>query len=167
MYNTCIITVWRNAVDANNTYITVLRGRLDDIRDGIEERKKRVRTLLEEIASQEKQVGHILQLLEAEGEPPDLVEVQDLQPLSVADMAYEVLSRREDQEPIHYSQLAEEIMSEGKLIPGQNPAANLIAHLGRDGRFVRTGRGTYGLAEWGLKVAPSRKRRRSRRKTSK
>jgi hypothetical protein len=154
-------------VGENNTYITALRERLDSLRDGIERRKKRVRTLLEEIASQEEQVGHILQLLTAEGVSPDSVEVQGLQPLSVADMAYEVLSRREDQEPAHYRQLAGEIMSEGKLIPGKNPAANLIAHLGRDDRFVRTGRGIYGLAEWGLKAAPSRKRRRSRRKTSK
>ena len=90
-----------------------------------------------------------------------------IQQKSISDMAYEKLSQSATKEPIHYRRLADLIIADGKLIPGQDPAANLISHLSRDTRFVRVGRGTYGLAEWGLepvKKVSSRKKKSTRRK---
>ncbi|NMC58668.1 MAG: hypothetical protein GYA51_04670, partial [Candidatus Methanofastidiosa archaeon] len=42
------------------------------------------------------------------------------------------------------------ISSKGILIPGKNPAANLLTQISRDNRFARVSPGTYGLKEWGI-----------------
>lgn len=60
------------------------------------------------------------------------------------DVAYDVL-RKEG--PLYYETLLDRIQDTGITIPGRNPGANLIAHMGRDPRFRRTARGTYGASE--------------------
>jgi hypothetical protein len=145
-------------------YVAALQWRLEELRALIENDQLQVRELLQTIEEKERQADYILKLLEAED--VELAEdVLDIAPKSVSDMAYEVLSSLDGQRPLHYRELADLIMAEGKHIPGQDPAANLISHLGRDERFVRTGRGIYGLAEWGLEIPRKTKpRRRTRRK---
>jgi hypothetical protein len=152
-------------MDNRSAYIDALQRRLDELKDAIGSEQVKARDLVEAIGSKEEQVAHIIQLLAAEG-----VRVRDASSgeagrKSVSDMAYELLADRPEQEPIHYRDLADLIMAEGEFIPGRNPGANLISHLSRDERFVRTGRGTYGLASWGLK--PPNKRTRRRRRTTK
>ena len=72
----------------------------------------------------------------------------------------------EQHRPMHISELMAELARREVRIPGSGQQANLISHLRRDKRIVRPSRGIYGLAEWGLKDAPTptRKRKRARRR---
>lgn len=151
-------------MDERNDYVEVLTQRLDELKKTIGHDREEVRDLLETIREKEEQVEYILKLLEADGITLGSEALDGAAPMSVSDMAYEVLSRQTDPTPIHYRDLAESIMAEGKLIPGQDPAANLISHLTRDERFMRVGRGMYALTQWGLEPAKPRSRRRGRRK---
>jgi hypothetical protein len=64
----------------------------------------------------------------------------------IADGVYAVLQERGV--PVHYSELTKEVLLRGVEIGGKNPANTLLAHLSRDDRFYRPGRGTYALKEW-------------------
>jgi hypothetical protein len=69
-------------------------------------------------------------------------------------------------EPMHIGLLRDALIQRGVPLPGRGDEANIIVRLRRDEtKFTRTGRGTYGLATWGLPaVAPTRSKRvRSRR----
>jgi hypothetical protein len=69
-------------------------------------------------------------------------------------------------EPLHISSIRESLMAKRIPIPGRGDDANIIVRLRRlDDRFTRTARGTYGLAEWGIPEAPSRKRKRRKATT--
>lgn len=75
----------------------------------------------------------------------------------------------ENRSPMHISQIRTALLERGVAIPGKGEEANVIVRLSRDkDHFVRTGRGTYGLAEWGLaEVVPTKAKRtksRSRRR---
>lgn len=149
-------------MDARDTYVDALRQRLVELKATLDRERLQVRKLLGEIGDKERQIGHIVELLAAERVTIEGEGFQGVQPMSVSDMAYAVLSRQKERRPIHYRDLEHFIMAEGRLIPGKNPAANLISHLVRDDRFVRTGRGVYGLTEWGLEPAKKRSSRRSK-----
>lgn len=150
----------------NKGYIEALRTKIKSLQEEISAERQKVRNLLENIQEKEEQAEHIIKLLELEGVTFSDGELK-LAPVSVADMGYEVLKRQPTQEPIHYKKIAELIAAEGKLIPGKDPAANLVSHLGRDDRFVRTGRGMYGLREWGLEPAKTKKTQRRKGSKSK
>lgn len=68
-------------------------------------------------------------------------------------------------EPLHISQIREELVLRGVPIPGRGDDANIIVRIGRvKERFVRTGRGTYALVSWGLPSLPAQRRQaRSKR----
>jgi hypothetical protein len=66
--------------------------------------------------------------------------------------------------PLHYREIHSRVVAAGREVPGRDGAANLLAHIGRDPRFVRVGRGTYALAEWRLAGLARRKRRKRGRK---
>jgi hypothetical protein len=59
------------------------------------------------------------------------------------DATYEILQR---EGPLYYDDIISRLQDLGLKVPGRNPGANLIAHMTRDKRFKRTGRGTYGIA---------------------
>ena len=64
---------------------------------------------------------------------------------SICDVAEQVLDERNG-EPMHYKQLAHEVMSRGAKINGDNPGATLTARMVLDPRFVRpTAKGFYAL----------------------
>ncbi len=68
--------------------------------------------------------------------------------------------------PLHISDLMRLLSIRKVAIPGAGTQANLIIYLRRDPRFIRTSRGMYGLAEWGIEAMPPiRKRKRRRRGT--
>ncbi len=148
-------------------YILTLKAKLDDLQHIIIQEKKKVRGLLEDIKQREEQINYIIKLIKAEGDSLDGITINAAIPMSVSDMAYEVLSRQNERESVHYRELADMIMAEGKLIPGKDPAANLIAHLTRDNRFIRTSPGTYAIVEWGYKPMPKSRKRRSKKNVSK
>ena len=67
--------------------------------------------------------------------------------------------------PLHISDLMRLLRGQGVQIPGAGRQANLITHIRREVEIVRTSRGMYGLAAWGLEnmpTTPQRKRRRKR-----
>jgi hypothetical protein len=71
--------------------------------------------------------------------------------------------------PIHIRALRETLIERGVPLPGRGDEANIIVRLRRDeSRFTRTGRGTYGLAAWGLPpVAPTQRKKVRRRRAAK
>jgi hypothetical protein len=67
--------------------------------------------------------------------------------------------------PLHISELMRLLHDRSVPIPGAGTQANLITHLRRDRRLVRTSRGMYGLSAWGLEsMQPVRRVRRRRRR---
>lgn len=67
--------------------------------------------------------------------------------VSVADCAYQAL--KELGQPTHYIKLLQHLNDQGVEVPGASPKNNLVAHMTRDPRIVRTlQRGVYGLSEW-------------------
>jgi hypothetical protein len=68
----------------------------------------------------------------------------------ITEAAYAILEVRG--EPMYYQDLAREVQRRDVLIGGQNPANTMLAHLSRDDRFYRPGRGTYALREWDPKA---------------
>lgn len=66
--------------------------------------------------------------------------------------------------PLHIRELHAALVKDGVPLPGRGTEANIIVRLQRsNGRFVRTGHGTYAPADFGLPEAkPMRRRRVSR-----
>ena len=71
---------------------------------------------------------------------------------------------RSANEPVHISKIRQALVDAGVPLPGRGDEANIIVRLARDtGRFVRTGRGTYGLVALGAtEVRPTRIKKVSR-----
>lgn len=65
-------------------------------------------------------------------------------------------------EPMHIREIHAALIEKGIPVPGKGNQANVISRLQRsDGRFIRTGRGMYGLPEFGHpEVRPTKKRKR-------
>ena len=64
---------------------------------------------------------------------------------SPADVAADILAERNG-EPMHYRELATEVMDRGDFLPERSPAATLNAMMNRDRRFIRPfRRGFYAL----------------------
>jgi hypothetical protein len=58
------------------------------------------------------------------------------------DVANEILAAEGE---LYYEDLLARVREAGVTVPGRNPGANLIAHMGRDKRFRRVRRGTYAV----------------------
>ncbi len=149
------------------TYVEVLKAKKASVLKELEELRARAAEIAALVNLREGQLKNLDELLgmEAGGGPhaasPD-VQAAQARTLRLSDQAYEVL--RDKGEPLHYRELARLMTTHGVYIPGQDPAANLIAHLSRDQRFARTeGRGVYGLLEWpSVKVSSRGRSRRAK-----
>lgn len=150
----------------NEDYTNMLLNKLEELKSDIDEFQKRVQAIFDQIDHKQKQAQHIIELLKIEGIEPNKDKLESLGQVSVADLAYQNLSQKDSHQPIHYRELANTIMADGNLIPGKDPAANLLSHISRDERFVRVASGTYGLSEWGLEPAAKPKRRKRRKPIS-
>lgn len=83
------------------------------------------------------------------------------------DIAADLLSERG---PLHYRDLWEEVARRGGNIVSGNPAAVLLTRISRDDRFAKAeGRGIYRLivSEEPVRTAPTRRRRKGRRRAKK
>lgn len=108
------------------------------------------------IVRKEAQARNLRELLESEGYlPRDTESGSGSSNGSVGDAAYEVIKKTG--QPMTYRDVTDRLLEAGVSIPGRSPQANLLAHLVRDQRFQRVGRGTYALAEWGLRPKRIRK----------
>lgn len=116
--------------------------------------------LNEAIARKETQARNIRELLQSEGYGVEGI-VGNLRPPNgaVADAAYELI--KDGGQPLYYKDLADRLIDAGLPIPGRDPQANLLSYVVRDQRFQRISRGTYALAEWGLRVKSSRRKART------
>ena len=107
-----------------------------------------------EVACRAKQqrLSHILALLgteppEAKAVPPRRAQAAGASTptAQLLDMAEEALRRRQG-EPMHYRDLADELIRRGAVIGGVDPAGGLVSRMTRDERFVRpTSKGFYAL----------------------
>jgi hypothetical protein len=62
---------------------------------------------------------------------------------------------RESRQPMHIRDLRQALIERGVPLPGRGDEANIILRLSRaKERFARTGRGLYGLTEWGVESVP-------------
>ena len=146
-------------------YIRGLQWRLDSIKKEIATLQNKIQELFREVENKQQQAQNIIMLLASEGSNVDDPELVSLTNVAIADLAYDYLSSQGNNKSIHYNDLTKNLMSKEVLIPGKIPAANLLSHISRDERFVRTAPGTYGLKEWGLsEMPPSRKKKSRRRK---
>jgi hypothetical protein len=75
-----------------------------------------------------------------DGSPPLPALSAEPQGRHFLDVALDILKK---EGPLYYETLLTKLGEAGITIPGRNPGANLIAHMSRDSRFTRTGRGTY------------------------
>lgn len=65
--------------------------------------------------------------------------------------------------PVHISDLMRILREKNISVPGSGTQANLISYLRREPQFVRTSRGMYGLAAWGLENMPTVRKEKRRR----
>ena len=150
-------------MSSKEEYIQGLHWRLNALKEEIAELQVKVQEMWRTIEVKRGQAQHIMDLLSAEGSKVNDPDALALGTSAVNDIAYDYFKTRDNKQPIHYHDLANALMSKGTQIPGQNPAANLLSHISRDERFVRTAPGTYGLAEWGLSEMKLRRRRKARK----
>jgi len=148
-------------------FAQVLDQRLGQLKAEIKDLQASIQELFIQIEKKQKQAHHIIQLLGSEGKELEDQELRTFGQIQIADIAYDQLKNSTNKLPIHYRELTNLIQSAGVLIPGKDPAANLLSHMNRDGRFVRVSPGTYGLKEWDLKpYVSTRKPHKSRKKVS-
>jgi hypothetical protein len=142
-----------------STYVDILRLKRREILTEIEGLRQQMADLTNRVGIKENQLKNIDDLLVLEGPTPNSDGETSDDGRAVArsqrfvERAFEVLFS--SGQPMHYREIARRLSEQGVYVPGQDPAANLLAQMSRDARFSRaTGRGTYGLSEWpSLKVA--------------
>ena len=135
----------------------------EEIQQEIDTLSLQQKKLSEEIARKEPQLHNINELLKSEGYDTG-IPIDEIPNGSVADAAW--TSLKEIGRPAYYKDLARHLEHSGVRIPGQNPEANLLSYLSRDGRFKRVKRGTYALIEWRIKGFKNRRSRSTKRSPS-
>lgn len=159
MYNSCMknqrriheLHEWRSEAREE---LERARIELIDVQKRMEAAQERLRLLDQLLALEEnKGAGEVIK--DAQRDPVDLL-----------DACEQIL--REAGKPLHIKELQAALLERGIPLPGKGTEANLIVRLQRsDGRFMRTGRGTYGLPQFGLPEAkPIRRRKVTRQRSS-
>lgn len=157
-----IITCMKTGKDP--AYVEALETKLSEIKGEISELQSKIKDLFGQIEQRQKQADNIVSLLEIEGVSCDEEQRVLLGQISVPDLAFNYLAGLAKQTPVHYREIAKQLLSQGTLIPGKDPDANLLAQISRDGRFVRVAPGTYGLVQWGISPALKKTKKKSRRR---
>ena len=149
------------------TYAEVLREKRQAVLSEIERLRAEQAAIASQLATKESQVHNIDQLLALEGGSPSSGRGRptgtptSLKSTRFIEAAWETL--RSHGKPVHYRILAQDLSAKGIYVPGQDPAANLLAHMSRDPRFERAeGRGVYRLAESPVGIGKVRAPRRVR-----
>lgn len=134
--------------------VSELRARLKQLQGEADRESRRLQELTSSIATKKRAIQAIEELLRIEDGPPEeqpaTITAFPTPPgrgvSAIAETVVKVLTERGT--PMHYNELTSEVQLRGVRIGGKNPANTLLAHLSRDDRFYRPGRGTYGLKEW-------------------
>ncbi len=135
-------------------------------RDKLQQEIKQLRQAIEmkelECRAKEERLGHVVALLSIEQPSVDeappkrhRADSNSTPTTQLLDMAEQVLRERKG-EPMHYRDLADELIRQGAVIRGQDPAAALVSRMTQDDkkraeadrRFIRpTSKGFYALRE--------------------
>src|SRR5215218_9313579 len=165
---TCIVVnnVYDGGMDTHSSISELHEWRTETRRE-----LERARTDLADAQKRMEKAQERLELLDqllALEEHKSIGEVKDAQeePVALLDACEEVL--REAGQPLHIKELQTTLLERGVPLPGRGTEANLIVRRQRsDGRFIRTGRGTYGLPEFGVPEArPVRRRKAPKQRRS-
>ena len=134
----------------------------DKLQQAIEQLRQEIEEKTRERRLKEERLGHVQALLASEP-PVNDEQVQSQRPSTsrstpspkLLDMAVQVLRERNG-DPMHYRELADELMKRGAVIRGQDPAGALVSRMTQDDnrraeadkRFIRpTSKGFYALRE--------------------
>lgn len=148
-------------------FINALSKKMQILREEKEKKTNQLKALTDEVEIIQRSIDNIAQLLKFEDKQFDQSSVDEVTQKTAADLAYSYLSTLSQKQPKHYLDITNAILASGKLLPGQNKAANLLTHITRDKRFIRLSRGTYGLVEWGLKAPTTQGKRKAKSSTTK
>lgn len=138
-------------------YVGSLRAKRSEIWAQLEQLRQSRRELDERIAVRESQLRNIDELLALEGEGNGQRTNGPVSPAHFMDAAVDELQNA--RAGLHHKQILQRIIARGVNVPGRDPSANLIAHMSRDPRVVRVGRGTYAIAGSAPGKPPVRRRR--------
>jgi len=158
--------MWESAMTVD--VHTLSQWRLGITRE-VEALRQQIAPLEEAIQRKEEELLVVDRLLGLQGDVPEESTRTPLQGpgrdgrKGFVEAAADVLRRQG--EPLHYRALHAKVAAEKVHVRGRDPAANLLAHISRDDRFVWVQRGTYGLSEWGGSSRPKRKRTSKRRRS--
>jgi hypothetical protein len=138
-------------------YVESLKAKRGEISAELEHLRVSRREVDERIAVREGQLRNIEELLALEGEEQE-VQVDD--PAASGHFMDSVVDElTASTTGMHYTDILRRVQARGVEIPGRDPGANLIAHMSRDARVVRVGRGTYAMAGSAPPTRPVRRRR--------
>lgn len=135
-------------------------------REEVQESLEKSRVRLAELQKQKKTLEEKLQLLDKlialEDDDDEEALEETVSPDRFLDVCVEIM--RANGEPMHISELHSKLLDSSVPIPGKGNQANVISRIQRsDGRVIRTGRGMYGLPEFGVsEQKPTRKERRAK-----
>ena len=132
----------------------------DQVIEDIQTNKAELADAQKRLFESQERLELIEKLLELEGEKTEDREGHIKKPKDLLDECEKILL--EAGKPMHVKKIHEELLRRGVPIPGKGTEANVISRFQRSGgRFIRTGRGTYGLPEFGIPEAkPVRKQRK-------
>lgn len=130
------------------------------------------RDLIEQIARVEEEIAsrtqHLRQLQLKLESVLELMKMEGIAPPQAhrhfIEVAHDLLL---ESGPRHYTELANVLRTQGVLIPGTKPEANLLAHMSRDPRFAKVGRGTYAVLTGKAEQKSSERTKVGRASTSK
>ncbi len=147
---------------ASGTLEHSLRGERDRLQTEIEQLREEIAAKESERRIKEVRLGHVQALLSTEppavSEPPPRrrsAESASTPSEQLLNMVEQVLRERKG-EPMHYRELADELVRRGAVIRGQDPAGALVSRMTQDDnrrneeakRFIRpTSKGFYALRE--------------------
>lgn len=147
-------------------FISVLQKKFEGLREKKEQKEMDIKVMLNDIEVIQKSMDSIVQLLQIEGVNLDEQLLKGVSQATISDVAYDYLNNSPDKKSMHYVDILNGLLADGKPVSGKNPAANLLTHISRDKRFVRVSPGTYGLGEWGLEAPKSIKKKKARKTVS-
>ena len=121
-----------------------LRLRRDRLRAEIADLQRKILEDTETLKQKQMTLESVIELLRREG----VTDAAELDSRHFVEVAHDHLL---EQGTMHYTKLCADLLARGVFIPGAKPEANLLAHINRDLRFHRVGRGEYSLAARGRK----------------
>lgn len=162
----------KNGVSTPGNNLEALRAWADQIRSEIAAMNSRILPLQQQLDAAKEKLDLVNRLIHLADPSPIDVQLataspppRHISPPGIEERIEAIL--RSSGKPIHIQEIRSSLIQMGVPLPGRGDEANIILRLRRDNnRFVRTGRGTYGLAEWNMpEYSPApRKKRVSRRR---